>query len=100
MARPVKSERDKIAAKARRLCADPAVAAAWRAGWNRVLDRLAPVYAARRPVLKSFEVHHSNETAREAMLRALVAGKPIAECEEIAFLTATVPPNPQLETTP
>lgn len=87
MPRPVRSERDKIAAKARKLCADPAIAAEWRAAWNRVLDRLAPVYEARRPVLKSFEVHHSNEVARETMLRALVAGKPMAECEEIAFAT-------------
>jgi hypothetical protein len=80
MPRPVRSERDKIAAKARRLCADPAVAAEWRRAWVRVLDRLAPVYEAR-----GLAVHHSNETAREAMLRALVAGRPAAECEEIAF---------------
>jgi len=85
MPRPVKSERDKVAAKARKLCADPATAVAWRSAWVRVLDRLAPVYEARRPVMKSFEVHHSNETAREALLRALVAGEPMAECEEIAF---------------
>lgn len=84
----IESERDKIAAKARKLCADPVVAAEWRAAWCRVLDRLQPIYAARRPVLKSFEVHHSNETAREAMLRALVAGKPMEECEIIAFETA------------
>lgn len=85
MSRPVRTERDKIAIKARKMCADPAVAAEWRAAWNRVLDRLEPIYAARRPVLKSFEVHHSNEKAREAMLRALVAGQPINECEEVAF---------------
>lgn len=89
-ARRVKSERDKIAAKARKLCADPVTATEWRTAWNRVLGRLAPIYAARRPVLKSFEVHHSNETAREAMLRALVAGKPMPECEEIAFATMTL----------
>lgn len=90
MPRPVKSERDKIAAKARKACADPVIAAEWRAAWNRVLDRLAPVYKARRPVMKSFEVHHSNETAREAMLRGLVAGGSIAECEEAAFAAVAV----------
>jgi hypothetical protein len=35
--------------------------------------------------MKSFEVHHSNEKAREAMLRGLVAGKTTAECEQLAF---------------
>lgn len=87
MARQIKSERDKIAAKARKMCADPVKAAEWRGAWCRVLDRLEPIYVARRPVMKSFEVHHSNEKAREAMLRALVAGKPMAECEEVAFQT-------------
>jgi hypothetical protein len=81
----MKSERDKIVVKARKMCADPAIAETWRAAWNRVLDRLEPIYLARHPVMKSFEVHHSNEKAREAMLRGLVAGKPIAECEELAF---------------
>jgi hypothetical protein len=81
----MKSERDKIAAKARKMCADPATAAEWRSAWNRVLARLEPIYTARRPVMKSFEVHHSNEKAREAMLRGLVAGKTTAECEQLAF---------------
>lgn len=94
MPRTVKSERDKIAAKARKLCADPVRAAAWRAAWSRVLDRLEPVYAARRPVMESFEVHHSNEQAREAMLRGLVVDKPIWECEELAFASVALPPLP------
>lgn len=85
MARPVKSDRDEIAAKARKMCADPLVAAEWRAAWNRVLDRLQTVYAARRPMMKSFEVHHANEKARETMLRALVDGKTIEESVELAF---------------
>lgn len=93
MSRPVRTERDKIAIKARKMCTDPAVTAEWRLAWNRVLDRLEPVYAARRPVMKSFEVHHSNEVAREAMLRALVTGKPVAECEELAF-AMVIPPLP------
>ena len=87
----MKSERDKIAAKARKMCADPVRAAEWRSAWNRVLERLQPIYEARRPVMKSFEVHHSNEKAREAMLRGLVEGKTIAACEELAFEAVTRP---------
>lgn len=83
-----KTERDRIAAKARQMARDPATAAAWRLAWGRVLDRLAPVYAARRPLMKSFEVHHSNEVAREAMLRALVNGMTIADAETISFDSA------------
>lgn len=90
MPHPVKSERDKIAAKARKMCADPVKAAEWRDAWCRVLDRLEPIYTARRPVMKSFEVHHSNEKAREAMLRALVAGKSMGESENIAFESAII----------
>lgn len=86
--KPARTERDKIAAKARRMARDPAVAAAWREAWSRVHDRLAPLLLARRPVLKSFEAHHLIETAREAMLRALVAGKSIADAETISFDTA------------
>lgn len=85
MSRPVRTERDKIAVKARKMCADPVIASEWRLAWNRVLDRLHALYGARRPVMKSFEAHHSDTVAREAMLRALVAGKPMKECEEIAF---------------
>jgi hypothetical protein len=81
----MKTARDKIAAKARRMASDPLVAAEWRAAWNRVLARLQTLYAARRPVMKSFEAHHSNEIAREAMLRALVDGKTIDEAEAIAL---------------
>lgn len=95
MARPTRTERDKIAAKARKMCADPAIMAEWRAAWERVFERLQPFHEARRPVLKSFEVHHINETAREAMLSGLVEGKTIAECEEMAFRTAVpLPPLP------
>jgi hypothetical protein len=61
------------------------VAAEWRAAWNRVLAQLQTLYAARRPVMKSFEAHHSNEVAREAFLRALVDGKTIEEAEAIAL---------------
>jgi hypothetical protein len=84
-----KSERDKIAAKARRMTSDPAVAAQWREAWARVQERLAAVYEARRPVMKSFEAHHSNEVAREAILRALVNGESIAASEEQSFLAVT-----------
>jgi hypothetical protein len=93
MSRHAKSERDKIAAKARKAVTDPAVKAEWQAAWSRVLRRLEIVYEARRPVMKSFEVHHSNEKAREAMLRALVDGKPMAECEDAAF-ASVLPPCP------
>lgn len=84
-----KTERDRIAAKARKLVADPTIMAEWRACWCRVFDRLQDVYAARRPAMKSFEAHHASEAAREAMLRALVDGKPAAECEAIAFASVT-----------
>jgi hypothetical protein len=79
----MKSARDKIAAKARRMASDPLVAAEWRAAWNRVLAQLQTSYAARRPAMKS-----DVEIAREAMLRALVDGKTIGEAEEIALSTA------------
>jgi hypothetical protein len=86
-----KSDRDKIAARARVMVTDPLVAAEWRAAWNRVLARLQTSYAARRPVLKQFEAHHYNEVAREAMLRALVDGKTIDEAEALAL--QSVAPN-------
>lgn len=89
MARPVRTERDKIAAKARKLCADPLVRAEWNDIWSRVLDQLHASYS---PAMKSFEAHHSNEVAREAMLRALVAGKPAAECEAAALASVGVAP--------
>jgi hypothetical protein len=65
-----KSDRDKIAARARAMVIDPLVAAEWRAAWNRVLGQLGGP---------------SNETAREAMLRALVDGKTIDEAEALAL---------------
>lgn len=81
----MKSERDKIAAKARKMYAKPATRTEWQHAWTRVLARLEPLYDARRPIMKSFEVHHVTEKAREVMLRALVDGKTVAECEELAF---------------
>lgn len=87
----MKSDSDKIAARARAMVIDPLVAAEWRAAWNRVLAQLQTIYAARRPAMKSFEAHHSNEVAREAMLRGLVDGKTIEECEALAL--QSVAPN-------
>lgn len=73
MARPVKSERDKIAAKARKMTSE-ADKAEWRAAWLRLLPRL--------PADRS-------DVAREVMLRALVDCKSIAEAEEIALRSVT-----------
>lgn len=82
----MKSENQKTVEAARKITEnDPWLKMAWRNAWVRVCDRLEPIYKARRPVMKSFEVHHCNETARAAFLKAAVAGTPLKECEEISF---------------
>lgn len=85
----MKTERDKIASKARDICADADTKALWVASWNRVIDHLEPFYR-KRPGIRMFEVHHSNEVAREAFLRAAVSGTLLDECERIA-IAAVVP---------
>jgi hypothetical protein len=81
MARPTRTERDKIAAKARKLCPTDASKAEWRAAWQRVFERL-PSDA-------------DTEIAREAMLRACVEGRTVAEAEELAFRSVVpLPPLP------
>jgi hypothetical protein len=74
----MKSERDKIAAKARKITTE-SDRAEWRAAWCRVFERLGE--------------NVDSEIAREAMLRALVAGKTIAEAETLAF-ASVFPPCP------
>lgn len=74
----VKSERDKLAAKARKITSE-ADKALWRAAFCRVFNMLPDGV--------------DTETAREAMLRALVAGRSIAEAEQIA-LGSVIPPCP------
>jgi hypothetical protein len=71
-----KSARDKLAAKARKMTSE-ADKAAWRAAWLRL----------------QLPDGGDVETAREAMLRALVDGKSIAEAEQIA-LASVLPPCP------
>lgn len=78
MARQVKSERDKIAAKARRITSETEKAE-WRAAFCRVFDWLGK--------------DADTETARETMLRALVEGKTITEAERLAF-ASVIPPCP------
>lgn len=73
-----KSERDKLAAKARKMASE-ADKSLWRAAFCRVFNAL-PDGA-------------DTETAREAMLRALVDGRTIEEAERIA-IASVIPPCP------
>ena len=73
-----------IVAKAKELCADASTAEAWKISWNHVIDHLEPMYRARKGI-KSFEVHHSTETARLAFLTAAVEGKDLDTCERAAI---------------
>lgn len=86
-----KSEAQSDVEKARRICMDPKTAAEWRAAWCRVCDRLEPFYKEKRPVMKVFEVHHSNETARAAFLASAVAGQSLKDCEEKAVRAVITP---------
>lgn len=45
------------------------------AGWNVIVDEIHKKVKKQKPLPKSFEVHHMNETARKAYLLAFVAGK-------------------------
>lgn len=76
MARNAKTERDKIAAKARKITSE-ADKALWRAAWLRL------------KIPQGVDC----EKAREAMLRALVDRKTIAEAERLA-LESVLPPCP------
>jgi hypothetical protein len=82
------TKRDDIAAKAREICSDTKVKAAWTASWNRIIDYLEPTFKAREGI-KSFEVRHTLEKAREAFLRAAVAGTDLDECERAAIAAVT-----------
>lgn len=73
-----RSERDKITAKARKLTSE-ADKALWRAAFLRVFNALPDDV--------------DTDIAREAILRALVDGKTIAEAEGIA-LASVFPPCP------
>ena len=75
---------NEVVEKARKLCLDASTSEAWKVSWNRVVDHLEPMYRARKGI-KSFEVHHSNETARLAFLKAAVEGKNLDECERVAI---------------
>ena len=74
----MKTERDKMVAKARRMTKDPIVDAAWRTSWDRAINHIEPLL---RAGTKSFEAHHTFEVAREAFLRAAVGGYDMDECE-------------------
>lgn len=74
----VKSARDKLAAKARKMTTE-AQKAEWRVAFTRVCNVL-PDGA-------------DTETAREAMLRALVDGRTIEEAERFA-IAGVIPPCP------
>lgn len=73
-----------IVAAAKERCVDTRIAAAWQAAWNRVCDGLAVHYKKQRG-LRSFEAHHSTETARLEFLRNAVAGEPLELCERAAL---------------
>lgn len=72
-------------ARLREMSADPKVKAAMFAAWNAVIDELEPYYLAKRPKMKSFEVHHSNEVARACFAQAVVAGEPWEHCTRVAI---------------
>lgn len=56
-------------------------------GWHTLCDEIHKRALATRPLLKSFEVHHSTESARAAYLVAFAEGKTEAQCFE-AGMTA------------
>ena len=81
--------KNEIVSKAKELCANPDTNEAWKVSWNRVIDHLEPLYRARKGI-KSFEVHHSTETARLAFLTAAVEGKDLDTCERAAIEAVAV----------
>lgn len=68
----------------RNLARNPANLAEMQTAWNLACDRLEAHYRGIRPVPKSFEVHHMNETARARFACAIAAGHPMAECTRLA----------------
>jgi hypothetical protein len=87
----MKTERDKMVAKARKICADPKVEAEWRTSWDRVINHIEPLL---RAGTKVFEAHHTFQTAREAFLRAAVAGKSMDDCERAGIDAVCPAPAP------
>ena len=69
----MKSEAQKTVEQAREMIKGfPWLETEWRNAWGDVLDVMEPLYKAVRPAMKSFEVHHVNETIRLVMLTKLV----------------------------
>lgn len=68
---------------ARKLSSEsPSLAKAMTASWNAILDQVEPWALAKRPKLKSFEVHHILETLKVTFLEGVVASADAAQAEQ------------------
>jgi hypothetical protein len=67
------------------LAKSPELEKAARTWWSTVCDVLEKHYKAKRPKLMSYEVHHTNERAREAFLAAIVDGLDFPACKAAAL---------------
>ena len=70
---------------ARKMHADPKHGPAMMKGWRAVCDEIEKRALAKRPKMKSFEVHHCTEVARHAYLTACVNGRELPVCVEMAL---------------
>lgn len=80
-------EPNEVVAKVRdMIAAQPALADAFKAAWNRVCDKIEARALAARPKPRVFEIHHETEVARVALLTAIAEGRAIevAEGESLA----------------
>lgn len=69
-----------VVEKARSLAKDPGHAHAMAEGWRHVYAELHARALKTRPRLKSFEVHHAIEHARDVFLAAYIDGQKPTNC--------------------
>lgn len=86
--------RDEALRKAKRRCSrNPALAAAARAAWDRVFERISDRASAKRPKPLSFEVRHEEAVAREALLRTIANGGTAESAEADALAAVGLTPD-------
>ena len=85
MSEVTKAEIEAALTNMRELARSPAKLAEMTAAWNQACDGLEAHYLAMRPKPKHSEVHHMNEVARYRFACAIAAGRPMAECANLAI---------------
>ena len=85
MAEVTKADIEAALTNMRELARSPAKRAEMTAAWNQACDGLQAHYRAMRPTPKRYEVHHLNEVARYRFACAIAAGRPMAECANLAI---------------